>query len=118
LLDTVHDEASRRPKKPVRQKTDFPSPFNPIPPVQSSPEKYSTFVFSEIGVPCPCPVLDQEGRFAIVTSVERGMRWTQSELQRAIRGRTNNIDADGQAVWSWHPDADAKLLERATRALG
>jgi hypothetical protein len=33
-----------------------------------------------------------------------------SELQRAIRERTNNTDADGQAVWSWHPDADVKLL--------
>ena len=41
-----------------------------------------------------------------------------SELQRAIREQTNTTDADGQAVWSWHPDADAKLLERATRALG
>jgi len=118
LIATAHDSPSPRPKNHLRQKTSFPNLFNPIPPVQSSSEKYSRFVFSEIGVPYPRPALDQEGRFAIVTSVERGMRWTQSELQRAIRGRTNNIDADGQAVWSWHPDADAKLLERATRALG
>jgi hypothetical protein len=60
----------------VRQKTNFASPFNPIPPVQSSPEKYSAFVFSEIAVPSSHPALDREGRFAIVTSVERGMRWT------------------------------------------
>jgi hypothetical protein len=26
--------------------------------------------------------------------------------------------ADGQAVWSWRPDAGAKFLERAMRALG
>ena len=26
--------------------------------------------------------------------------------------------ADGQAVWSWRPDAGAKVLERAMRALG
>ena len=34
-----------------------------------------------------------------------------SELQRAIREQTNNTDADGQAVWSWHPGADAKVAE-------
>jgi hypothetical protein len=29
-------------------------------------------------------------------------------LRRAVGAQTNNPDADGQAVWSWHPDADAK----------
>src|SRR5216683_4941671 len=60
----------------LRQKSNFSSRFNPILPVQSCREKYSDFVFSEIGVPCSRPALDQEGRFAIVTNVERGMRWT------------------------------------------
>jgi hypothetical protein len=23
---------------------------------------------------------------------------------------TNNVDAHGQVAWSWHPDADAKLV--------
>ena len=45
----------------------------------------------------------QEGRFAIVTDVGRGMRWT-----RAAR-LTNRADADGKAVWSWRPDAGVKL---------
>ena len=60
----------------LRQKSNFASRFNAILPVQSCREKYSDFVFSEIGVPCSRPALDQEGRFAIVTNVERGMRWT------------------------------------------
>jgi len=60
----------------MRQKTKFASGFKPILPVQSWREKYSTFVFSEIDIPCSHPALDQEGRFAIVTNVERGMRWT------------------------------------------
>jgi len=29
--------------------------------------------------------------------------------QRAFRARTNDLDADGEVVWFWHPDADAEL---------
>jgi hypothetical protein len=36
----------------------------------------------------------QEGRFAIVTDVERGMRWTRAAPL------TNGADADGEVVWS------------------
>jgi hypothetical protein len=46
--------------------------------------------------------LDQEGRIAIVTNVRRGCdgrRWLRED-ERA--------NADGEVVWSWHPDADAK----------
>jgi len=35
-----------------------------------------------------------EGRFAIVTDVGRGMRWTQGAL------KTRALFADGEAVWS------------------
>jgi hypothetical protein len=42
------------------------------------------------------------GALRVVTNVERGMRWT---LRRARRAR---LQADGEAVWSWHLDADAK----------
>jgi hypothetical protein len=27
----------------------------------------------------------------------------------AVAARTNDPDTDGEVVWSWHPDADAKL---------
>jgi hypothetical protein len=47
----------------------------------------------------------QEGRFAIVTSVGRGMRWTRSCRQTCDR------IADGEGVWSWHPWAGAKSVE-------
>jgi len=45
----------------------------------------------------------QEGRFAVVTDVERGMRWT------CWRRLTSDIDADGEVVWSWRPLAGVKL---------
>ena len=48
-------------------------------------------------VPCP-----QKGRFAIVTSVGRGMRWT------CWCRRTSDADADGEGVWFWRPLAGAK----------
>jgi hypothetical protein len=35
-----------------------------------------------------------EGRFAIVTDVGRGMRWTRLHL------KTNGAPADGEVVWS------------------
>jgi hypothetical protein len=38
-----------------------------------------------------------EGRFAIVTDVGCGMRWTRAVLQ------TSSTGADGEVVWSWHP---------------
>ena len=40
------------------------------------------------------PALDPEGRFAIVTNVGRGMRWTQAALL------TRAQLADGEVVWS------------------
>ena len=30
---------------------------------------------------------------------------------RTIFVRTNGADADGEVVWSWRPDAGAKLVE-------
>jgi hypothetical protein len=56
----------------------------------------------------------KEGRFAIVTNVERGMRWTRQRRRvrsgrRAIhivsgsRREDERRYADGEVVWSWHP---------------
>jgi hypothetical protein len=59
LIDAAHDEASQRHENRVRQKTNFSSRFNPIPPVQTSRKKYSAFVFSEISVPSSHPALDK-----------------------------------------------------------
>jgi hypothetical protein len=30
-------------------------------------------------------------------------------LQRDLIAQTNNLDADGEIVWSWRPDAGAKF---------
>jgi hypothetical protein len=57
-------------------KKDFASPLGKI---------------SSMSAPVPHP---QEGRFAIVTNVGGGMRWTH------LRARTKHADADGEAVWS------------------
>jgi hypothetical protein len=40
---------------------------------------------------------------AIVTTREAGMRWTR------MARKTNVADADGEVVWSWPPDAEAKV---------
>jgi hypothetical protein len=54
----------------------------------------------------------QEGRIAIVTDVGRGMRWTQRCC------KTSGAEADGEIVWSWHPDAGVKLRGLVPRSDG
>src|SRR5271155_4307413 len=39
------------------------------------------------------------------------MRWTQAALATRKRGSMMAQLADGQAVWSWHPDAGVKFVE-------
>jgi len=53
------------------------------------------------GIPCPL-----EGRIAIVTNVGRGERWPRLV---AVCLTDERQAADAEIVWSWHPDADAKL---------
>jgi hypothetical protein len=51
--------------------------------------------------------LSLEGRIAIVTDVESGMRWTRRAAVWIHTGERH--DADGEVVWSWRPHAGAKL---------
>ena len=51
--------------------------------------------------------LDAEGRIAIVTTREAGMRWTLWRRVRVLRA-DDGAEVDGEVVWSWHPDAGAK----------
>ena len=53
-----------------------------------------------------------EGRFAVVTNVERGMRWTPWLRKTSAGG------ADGEIVWSRSPDAGVKLGETFSRGDG
>jgi hypothetical protein len=80
----------------LRVKANFFRQINLILSVQSPSQKFSTFSFTQISntsliVPPPL-----EGRFAIVTDVGGGMRWT------LWRGKTN---ARRRTVKSCGPDA-------------
>ena len=57
----------------------------------------------------PAPL--KEGRFAIVTNVGCGMRWTLLVRQTSVS------KADGEVAWFWHPGADAKLATMLCIAL-
>src|SRR5690348_2882772 len=52
--------------------------------------------------------LDEEGRYAIVTSVGCGMRWTRSRAACSLHA-DERVSADGEIVWSWPPGAETKL---------
>jgi hypothetical protein len=110
-LDFDHRRARRSlaaHENRMRGKTNFASRFKPIPLSSPSAQNISLSFFPKLvfaaDVPCS-PRGALRGRHE---------RWARdavdvSELQRAIRAPANNSDADGQAVWSWHPDADAKV---------
>jgi hypothetical protein len=46
-----------------------------------------------------------------------GLRWTRGAVRNSLRGRAALL-ADGQAVWSWRPDAGAKLAKTLARLAG
>jgi len=62
--------------------------------VKPSGQKYSASVFQKYVVSFPPSRAPQEGRIAIVTDVECGMRWTSG------RCWTSSAAADGEGVWS------------------
>jgi hypothetical protein len=108
LIDAAHDEASRRTKITCAKK-----PISPAASIRfhlSSPAaKNIPLSFFPKSMPHTHIPRSKRGAFR-----DRHERWARdavdaSGLQRAIRERTNNTDADGQAAWSWHPDADVKV---------
>jgi hypothetical protein len=42
------------------------------------------------------------------------MRWMRQH--QALLRKTNDSDADGEVVWSWPPDAEAKFASCSTSA--
>jgi hypothetical protein len=62
--------------------------------VKPSRKKYFSFSETQIMLIVRHPAPHQEGRFAIVTSVGCGERWTR------WRAQTIGAEADGKAVWS------------------
>ena len=105
-----------RPRNPLRAKTNFASPFNAIPPVQSCREKYSAWRVGQISRIVPRIPPRQEGRIAIVTNVEAGSGGPR-DIAACFHADERGL-ADGQAVWSWRPKAGAKptMMLRITRA--
>jgi hypothetical protein len=67
---------------PCAKKSNFVSDIKLIWAVQTDSEKFSAFAVGQISASTPAIPRPQEGRFAVVTNVGRGMRWTQ---QRQVR---------------------------------
>ena len=59
--------------------------------------------------------LAEEGRFAIVTSVEPAMRRACCSAAGCHSPRRRTGGCDGEMVWSWHPGADAKSAVMMSR---
>jgi hypothetical protein len=79
----------------MREKTILLKPIKLFLPVQSCSQKYFASRFPQnSGVLSPIP-RPHEGRFAIVTDVGRGMRWTLWRFHDDERCK-----ADGEVVWS------------------
>jgi hypothetical protein len=62
----------------LREKSNFASAFKAIRAVQSCREKYFASVFRKLMLRCRHPASMKEGRIAIVTTREAGMRWTRA----------------------------------------
>jgi len=92
----------------VRVKSNFARRFNVIWAVQSSREKYFASVFQK-SVICSRHPASPGGAYRDRHERWAGMRWT-----RAAR-KTSAMLADGEAVWSWRPDAGAKFATTLTR---
>src|SRR4029077_17776870 len=73
------------------------------PDVQPCREKYFTSVFRNFMIVSRCPALTWRG---VARRHERGAR----DAMDATARWTNAAVADGEGVWSWRPDAGAKLV--------
>jgi hypothetical protein len=72
----------------VRQNRDFVRRFKLIWVVQSQREKYFACTVGQINATDSRVLLPHEGRFAIVTNVGCGMRWTCRRVRRTLLVRT------------------------------
>jgi hypothetical protein len=102
FADCAAHRAPTSTRKSVRRKTNLRWRFKSITPVQPSREKYSYFFFSEIVSILRRPA-SARGAYRDRHDTRGGMRWTW------LRQVTTGADTDGQVVWLWHPDADAKF---------
>jgi hypothetical protein len=100
-----------QPEKAGAEKANLCWRFKSITPVQPSREKYSYFFFSEIVSILRRPA-STRGAYRDRHDTRGGMRWTW------LRRQTSGADTDGQVVWLWHPDADAKFATMRNASRG
>ncbi|HLG83629.1 MAG TPA: hypothetical protein VKY22_21675 [Bradyrhizobium sp.] len=81
----------------MRGRRDLPNGIKHVDWFKTGAQKYSACQFPKISISSRHPASLTEGRFAIVTTREAGMRWTLTCLL------TSGADADGEIVWSWRP---------------
>ena len=99
-------------KIPCAKNRTFATRYEADSTVKTSAQKYFASFFQKHMIVCRRPVLMKRG-VRVVTNVERGMRWTCWCRQ------TSDVVADGEVVWSWPPDAEAKFVRlRSARATG
>src|SRR5215510_1302725 len=55
------------------------------------------------------------GAYALSSRNARRGCGGRDDVSAQFFARTTDISADGEVVWSWHPDADAKRAERSAR---
>jgi hypothetical protein len=101
----------------LRQKTNFSRAFNSMTPVQISRKKYSVLCSPQISGFISLSRLVQ-GAFRDRHGRGGGERWPREIAAFFSRMRTNDRFADGQAVWSWRPDAGAKLAKTLHASCG
>src|ERR1700687_4289815 len=89
----------KAPYRLMRDTAELLKHFNLICPVQSHMQKYFSSPLTQITCISPAVPSHTEGRYAIVTDVGRGMRWTQAALlTRALAlgpGRRGGRDPGG-----------------------
>jgi hypothetical protein len=109
-MSTCRHIAGRRPGRgdlPVGK--NFRISENAVKPLS---QKYSGFQKTQISFITPPSRPTPKGRFAIVTDVGGGMRWTR------MRCKTGSVGADGEVVWSRHPDAGVRSAGKYPAADG
>jgi hypothetical protein len=97
---TSHRKAENHQNR-LRRNRKFANVFNAARPVQSSHEKYFSFVFSESVLLYYHPASSKRGvRVVTIREVGSGGRERRRETSADERGR--------EIVWSWHSGANAK----------
>ncbi|HVX78099.1 MAG TPA: hypothetical protein VHB49_18355, partial [Bradyrhizobium sp.] len=91
------------------RKHQFPLPFQSDPPRPALAPKISCFIFPPNQSHLPRIPPHAEGRFAVVTNVEAGRDGRETSQHSFYEDADERGLADGEAVWSWRPDAGVKL---------